>query len=361
MEASRWDCPAERLCRLAGRRIIQGMATALTYSAEAAVEPYLPPPGLVRGATVRERVSVCEGRPALAGRSPLALCRTAGRLLTAIAVVAMLPHGHAAEQPRTVDVGKSIREQIEADWTEQDRRYSHLPPAAARPADERPAEVAATAVTTADDAAGGCDGVKTGRCGFHTASGEIDPWWQVDLGRAYRLDRVVVYNRTDGNTAPRTKRLRILAATDAASPKFEVVYEHDGETFYGVKENRPLVVRLADQAAAARSCVCRSPGGARSRWMRSKCIPRIRRSRTWRSASRPIRRASGRIPAATAGRRPRVPSRSPNHRSAGRPARRPGPSSRPRHRPSRWLTRATSSVAPSSWPTGCGPRRMPRV
>ena len=79
----------------------------------------------------------------------------------------------------------------------------------------------ARAQQTADDAAGGCDGVKNGRCGFHTASGETDPWWQVDLGRCMRLDRVVIFNRTDGNTAPRTRNIRVLlaAADKPTAPK----------------------------------------------------------------------------------------------------------------------------------------------
>jgi hypothetical protein len=48
-------------------------------------------------------------------------------------------------------------------------------------------------IATWQDAAGGCDRVKTGGCGFHTASNETDSWWQVDLGQPYALDRIVVY------------------------------------------------------------------------------------------------------------------------------------------------------------------------
>ena len=65
-----------------------------------------------------------------------------------------------------------MRVLLEADWIEEETAISNSP---TRP--RPPAEV-----TTRLDAAGGCDGVKTGRFGFHTASGEIDPWWQVDLG-----------------------------------------------------------------------------------------------------------------------------------------------------------------------------------
>jgi hypothetical protein len=42
---------------------------------------------------------------------------------------------------------------------------------------------------------------ETGLWGFHVASGEQDPWWRVDLGQEYRLDRVVIYNRCGGAEA----------------------------------------------------------------------------------------------------------------------------------------------------------------
>jgi len=111
------------------------------------------------------------------------------------------------------------------------------------------------AVTTVEDAAGGCDGIKNGRWGFHTASGEQDAWWQVDLGKEFPLDRVVIFNRTDGSCAPRTSRIRVLVAGsngDDACKEFKEVYQHDGTTFFGVKENKPLVVDLKDKNVAAR-------------------------------------------------------------------------------------------------------------
>ena len=113
------------------------------------------------------------------------------------------------------------------------------------------------AVSTAEDAAGGCDGIKNGRWGFHTASKEQDPWWQVDLGKAVKLDRVMIFNRTDSNCASRTSRIRVLVAAGA---EFRQVYEHNGQTFYGVKENRPLVVELADKQVTARIVRLHVPG-----------------------------------------------------------------------------------------------------
>jgi hypothetical protein len=146
-----------------------------------------------------------------------------------------------------------MRELVEADWIDQDRRFSTA--AAWRAA----AAPGAGEVTTGQDAAGGCDGVKTGRFGFHVASGEMDPWWQVDLGRAARLDRVVIYNRTDCDPR-RTRHVRILVADSPQSPRFQEVYRHDGETFYGWNEREPLVVPLGDKDVTARVVRLQVPG-----------------------------------------------------------------------------------------------------
>ena len=64
-------------------------------------------------------------------------------------------------QPRpakAVEVGESLRPLIEADWIDRERRFGK--PAAAAPGQ------AAPPVTTAEDAAGGCDGVKNGSQAF---------------------------------------------------------------------------------------------------------------------------------------------------------------------------------------------------
>src|SRR5512138_145651 len=73
-----------------------------------------------------------------------------------------------------------MREQIEADWSRQDEVRNPQ-----------------SNVTPQEDAAGACDGLKNGRWGFHTAL-EENPWWQVDLGRALRIDRLSLFNRCDG-------------------------------------------------------------------------------------------------------------------------------------------------------------------
>jgi len=153
--------------------------------------------------------------------------------------------GPGAKQPATgslpasaIDVGPPLRALIEADWLQR----------------------AAGGVTTAQDAAGGVDGVQNGRFGFHVAVDERDPWWQVDLGEDCRLDRVVIYNRTDGGHAPRTRNIRIQVARAARPNEFTTVYQHDGSVFYGVREKKPLVVSLRQNDVTAQIVRLLVPG-----------------------------------------------------------------------------------------------------
>src|SRR5205814_7522659 len=37
----------------------------------------------------------------------------------------------------------------------------------------------------------------------HTKEGETNPWWQVDLGKDFPIESIVIYNRTDGNLGTR--------------------------------------------------------------------------------------------------------------------------------------------------------------
>ncbi len=119
------------------------------------------------------------------------------------------------------------RDLIEADWRLQDRlRTPELP------------------VTREQDAAGACDGIKDGQWGFHTEH-EDRPWWQVDLGACYELDHLRVYNRTD--FAERAARLVVLVSTDGKD--FRQVYQHNGTTFFGHADGKPLTVALGGVAA----------------------------------------------------------------------------------------------------------------
>ncbi|MGM0487900.1 MAG: discoidin domain-containing protein [Planctomycetota bacterium] len=159
--------------------------------------------------------------------------------------------------PEAVDVSAAVAREVELDWIEQDAIFTEK-----QITDEASSRDNQHGVTTSEDAAGGCDGVKNGRWGFHTASQEQDPWWQVDLQQSHRLDRVVIYNRVDRNKAARTRHVRVLVANaeGVEEEDFECVYEHDGEPFLGVETDQPLVVDLADEDVTARVVRLRIPG-----------------------------------------------------------------------------------------------------
>jgi len=129
----------------------------------------------------------------------------------------------------------SYGEQIEADWLRQDQ--------------VRALPALGPGVTSREDAAGGCDGVKDGRWGFHTSQ-DHEPWWQVDLEKEFQLNQVLIYNRCDGSP-DRAFRLRVLHSADGQS--WTMAYEHDGTAFLGAADGKPLSVRL---------------GGAKARWLR---------------------------------------------------------------------------------------------
>ena len=126
---------------------------------------------------------------------------------------------------------EEFRKQVEEDWLLRERyRASKAAPAA-------PAQ----AMTTRIDAAGACDGIIDGQWGFHTGLAQ-DPWWQVDLGAPQQIDRVVVWNRAD-SAANRANRLMIQLSDDGKA--WRLLYRHEGDTFYGYTDQKPLAVRTA--------------------------------------------------------------------------------------------------------------------
>ena len=56
----------------------------------------------------------------------------------------------------------------------------------------------------------------------HTAPGD-DPWWEVDLKSEQRLERIVVWNRTDGGTSERLANFRIVVLNDKHEPVWEQI------------------------------------------------------------------------------------------------------------------------------------------
>ena len=95
-------------------------------------------------------------------------------------------------------------------------------------------------VTTAEDAAGGCDGVKDGKWGFHTNPLSEPAWWQVDLGKDCTIARVVVYNRCE--MPDRTKAMELLISGDGKT--WKLAYRHDGSPFHGFTDGKPLAIQL---------------------------------------------------------------------------------------------------------------------
>lgn len=122
--------------------------------------------------------------------------------------------------------GSGFSGQVEADWQLQERVRGV-------------GAVSGKKVKAEADSAGGVDGIIKGTWGFHTEN-EANPWWQVDLGKSYLLDRMRVFNRTE--LAGRAARMIVKISLDGKS--FEQIYQHDGATFLGHADKKPLVVKL---------------------------------------------------------------------------------------------------------------------
>jgi hypothetical protein len=148
----------------------------------------------------------------------------------------------AATSPRDEVVSsEGLRKSIEEDWLKyaESRRAARVP------------------LTTQSDAAGGCDGVKDGRYGFHTWL-DKDPWWQVDLGEPTDLASVVVFNRLD--YAPglhNADNLHILTSDDAKS--WNLQHDNAGKHFGGVGVGGPLRVEFKSGQVRARFVRLRVP------------------------------------------------------------------------------------------------------
>jgi mono/diheme cytochrome c family protein len=112
-------------------------------------------------------------------------------------------------------------------------------------------------LSTRSDAAGACDSVKDGKYGFHTGH-EANPWWQVDLGAAKPLTKVVVYNRLD--YAPglhNADNLQLLTSDDGRA--WTLRHDNQGRHFGGIRGAKPLEVSFTDSAVRARFVRLRVP------------------------------------------------------------------------------------------------------
>lgn len=149
-------------------------------------------------------------------------------------VGAGLPMAPQGSEPRDGEWSPEIyREQIEADWLRQAEAIQE----------------GGKGVTVETDARGACDGVRDGKYGFHTGQ-EPNPWWQVDVGEAREIRRLIVFNRLD--YAPglhNADRLRVLTSDDGEH--WVLRHENEGH-FGGVTGAPPLRVEFEAGKVAGR-------------------------------------------------------------------------------------------------------------
>jgi len=105
---------------------------------------------------------------------------------------------------------------------------------------------------------GNADGNYQSKSVTHTAKAD-DPWLEIDLGSAKKIDRIVVHNRTDGGTAGRIKEFQIVALNEnkepnwvrrikqTPNPSYEVSLPLRFENFS--KEEKEAVARYQTDAA----------------------------------------------------------------------------------------------------------------
>ncbi|MBI5397365.1 MAG: discoidin domain-containing protein [Verrucomicrobia bacterium] len=155
--------------------------------------------------------------------------KAARALPAAFATMFALTSAPAAAVPRDEAVSAiTVRQQVEEDWLKS----------------------LAQPLTTQSDAAGAVDGVKDGKYAFHTGH-QANPWWQVDLGRATSIARIVVFNRLD--YAPglhNADNLRILTSDDGHN--WTLRHDNKGRHFGGISGAKPLAVTFNDSELRAR-------------------------------------------------------------------------------------------------------------
>jgi len=95
-------------------------------------------------------------------------------------------------------------------------------------------------ISRPNDPQGAVDGVRDGTFGFHT-DWEVHPWWLVDLGQAYLLQQLRVYNCLE--YSERARFLQIDVSLDGQ--RWQRVHSHDGAVFGGV-DGRALIVNLTN-------------------------------------------------------------------------------------------------------------------
>lgn len=80
----------------------------------------------------------------------------------------------------------------------------------------------------------------------HTAVSK-DPWWQLDLGSTQPLEKIVIWNRTDGGTGSRLKDFKVLLLDEQQKPVWEktVTEIPNPDMTFSFSEARPLTFSSA--------------------------------------------------------------------------------------------------------------------
>ncbi len=82
--------------------------------------------------------------------------------------------------------------------------------------------------------------------GISHGDGTPNPWWQVDLGKVVDIDKIKIFNRCDGFEG-RAASIEVLLSEDGE--QFTSAYTHDGTSFLGHPDQKPLIVALAPRHA----------------------------------------------------------------------------------------------------------------
>jgi hypothetical protein len=77
----------------------------------------------------------------------------------------------------------------------------------------------------------------------HTKTGN-DPWWEVDLGSLMPVDRIVVWNRTDGSVYTRLNNFRILLLKDKDQKERETIWTTEVKEAPKVSAEYPIDSRV---------------------------------------------------------------------------------------------------------------------
>ena len=77
---------------------------------------------------------------------------------------------------------------------------------------------------------GNSDGDYMGHSVSHTLE-EHRAWWQVDLGDVYAIEKIVIWNRTDGGWGKRLSNFNLIVLDSSNNPIFEQTYCRGDKSF----------------------------------------------------------------------------------------------------------------------------------